>query len=90
MNSAELSAAAAEIEAAADTRRQWADKATDTVWANLHRGVAKQLQDRADQVQSWSATAAHWERTGNERPPDVVARVEAAVTEFLDMARATR
>ncbi len=90
MNSTELAGAAAEIEAAARACRQPADQATDTAWADLHRGVAQQLQDRANQVKSWSATAAHWERTGQERPTDVVAQIDAAVAEALDMARVTQ
>ncbi len=90
MNSTELAAAAAEIEAAALKRRQWAEQAADPTWAAVHRGVAGQLQDRPDQVQSWSATAAHWERKGQERSADVVARIDAAVVEFLDMARANQ
>lgn len=73
--------AAERLGRAAATRREWAEKHPDS--RSVHEGVAQQIQDRADQVQSW-ATGAEWrEDRGEETPSDHIAYVRSATREFL-------
>ncbi len=73
--------AAERLSRAAATSRGSAGK--NPGWRSVHEGVAQQIQDRADQVQSW-ATGAKWrEDRGEETPPDHIAYVRSATREFL-------
>ena len=86
MNSRDLFAAAAKIETAANLRKTWAQQTSDPLYADLYRGVAEQLQDRAEQVRSWAANSAHMEGRGEAREPERQVEIEAATSEFLKMA----
>ena len=86
MNSTELNDAAAKIEAGANKRRAWAEHTSDPLYVDLYRGVAQQLQDRAEQVRSWAANSAHLEGCGEVRDPERQTEIEAATREFLAMA----
>ena len=86
MNSAELSAAAARIEAAATQRQAWAKQTRDPAYAALYEGVAQQLRDRASQVRSWARNLTHYERKGQDIPADIAAYIEGGTREFLAMA----
>jgi hypothetical protein len=78
VNSQDLRDAAKALDAAAMKARARAAKVSDATWATLHRGVAMQLQDRANQVRMWADQA---DRTGSVTP-----EMKSGTDEFLSYA----
>lgn len=86
ITSTQLFAAADTIASAATAAQQTASITGDSSLRDLQRQVATQLTGHARQVLSWARTARYREERGEQVPPAIARRIEAATREFVAMA----
>ena len=86
MNANELFHAAKQIQDVVTQTQRLSQGSGNKTLQELHRQVAEQLQDRADQVRCWAQSVRDHEDRNESLPANVAFRIQSATREFLAMA----